>query len=235
MKNGMKLIERLTTILLAAMLCLGTVTTAQAKIVGVGNAGNKSYVSGSDPSQIIIYAGDSRVMFATAGKKSYSVRKNFAMCFVNGGNVSVISMHDGKLTGKLKRYIERYRSRKPVVVFNFGLNGNSKPKKNAKRIIKIYKKWMKAYPDIQFYVESIGPTKLSSGSYSNPNVRELNEALKAEFEPMGIWIDSYSFIVSNDLVNDSGKGLRDNYHFKWKTSKKILAFIRAQVEEKNSI
>ncbi len=231
----MKLIERLTAILLVAMLCLGTVTTAQAKIVGVGKAGKKSYVSDSDPKQVIIYVGDSRVMFSTAGKKSDPVRNNFAMCFVNGGNVSVIKMPSGKLTQKLMGLIGKYRSKKPVIVFNFGLNGNSKPEKNARRIIKIYKKWMEAYPDLQFYVESIGPTKLSSGSYSNPNVLRLNAVLKAEYEPQGIWIDSYNFIVENDLVNSSGKGLRDNYHFKWKTSKQILAFIRAQVEARKSV
>ncbi len=230
MRSRTKRYNRVISAFLVIMLCLATAFTAEAKITGVGKAARKSYVSDADGSQIIIYAGDSRVMYATCGEKSSAVRNNFAMCFVNGGNISVINIKKGKLTGMLKFYIEKYRSRKPVVIFNFGLNSNGKPAKNAKTIIKTYKKWMSAYPDIQFYVESIGPTKLSKGSYSNPNVIKLNYYLRAAFEPMGIWIDTYSYLVSNNLVNSSGKGLRDNYHFNWKTSKSILAMLRSHVE-----
>ena len=90
---------------------------------------------------------------------------------------------------------------------------------------------LKRYPDLQFYVESIGPTKVGgSGPYSNRNVILLNELLREEYEPKGIWLDTNSYIVENDLVNSSGKGLRDDYHFKWATSRKELLKIRELVE-----
>lgn len=215
---------------LALALCMGAAFSAQAKITGVGKPDKKSYVKASDPRQVIIYAGDSRVMFCTAGTKVSDARTNIAFCFVNGGNVNVIKPSNGKLTSRFKGYIDKYRSRNPVIVFAFGLNGNSNPEKNAKRIIKIYNKWMAAYPDLKFYVESIGPTKLGSGPYGNPNVIRLNQALKEEFEPRGIWLDTYTYLSENDIVNSSGKGLRDNYHYKWKTCKKQIIKIRELVE-----
>ena len=216
---------------LTIAMCLGLGSAAQAKITGIGKPSRQTYVKAGDKSQVIIYAGDSRVMFCTCGKGGANARNNYAMCFVNGGNASVISLAGGKLTSRVAGYIEKYRSRKPAVVFNFGLNGNSNPAKNAKRIIRIYNNWMKRYPDLQFYVESIGPTKVGgSGPYSNRNVILLNELLREEYEPKGIWLDTNSYIVENDLVNSSGKGLRDDYHFKWATSRKELLKIRELVE-----
>lgn len=211
-------------------VCLAMATAAEAKITGIGTPARKSYVSNTDERQVILYIGDSRVMFCTCGKKNSDARTNFAFCFVNGGNVGVINPKTGKLSSRVRGYIEKYRSRNPVIVFAFGLNGNSNPEKNAKRVIRTYNKWIKAYPELRFYVESIGPTKLSSGSYSNPNVIRLNKVLEEEFEPRGLWLDTYSYIVDNDIVNSTGKGLRDNYHYKWKTCKKELLKIRELVE-----
>ncbi len=226
-RNGFR---KLVCVCLCAVLCFSMLTAAQAKITGIGKPSRQTYVKANDKSQVIIYVGDSRVMFCTCGKGGADARNNFAMCFVNGGNANVISIPGGKLTSRLASYIEKYRDRNPVIVFNFGLNGNSNPSKNAKRVIRNYNSWIKRYPELQFYVESIGPTKLGSGSYGNPNVIRLNRLLREEFEPRGIWLDTYSFIVENDLVNSSGKGLRDNYHFKWATSRQELRKIRELVE-----
>ena len=227
-RNGFRF---MLCVCLTVVMCLGMISAAQAKITGIGKPSRQTYVKAGDKSQVIIYAGDSRVMFCTCGKGGANARNNYAMCFVNGGNASVISLAGGKLTSRVAGYIEKYRSRKPVVVFNFGLNGNSYPEKNAKRIIRIYNNWMKKYPDLQFYVESIGPTKVGgSGPYSNRNVILLNELLRQEYEPKGIWLDTNQFIVENDIVNSSGKGLRDDYHFKWSTSRRELLKIRELVE-----
>ncbi len=220
----------LAVALIVIVLCLGASFTAAAMATPRYVPAKKTYVKSSCKKQVIIYVGDSRVMYATCGYYKTSARKNFAMCFVNGGNASVIDIETGSLTSKLKRYIRKYRSRKPVVVFNLGLNGNSIPKSNAKRIIRIYKEWMEAYPDITFYVESIGPTILTSGPYGDPGVVELNEYLKAEFEPMGIWIDTYKYINNKKLIDSSGKGLRDDYHFDWMTSRKILLYLRRHIK-----
>ncbi len=229
MKTGRKKITRAFLLTVLFALCIGGMSQIYAKHTPVYKTASETYVDKDNPQQIIIYVGDSRVMYCTVGKKS-DVRNNYAFCFVNGGRVSYIDRDSGKLTSYVEKYISKYKSRKPVVVFNFGLNGNGSPGSNARNIIRIYKQWMSAYPDIKFYVESIGPTILSKGSYSNPKVIKLNNRLRETFEPMGIWLDTYSCILDNGWINSSGKGMRDNYHYKWKTSKKILKKVRELVE-----
>ena len=40
--------------------------------------------------RVIVFVGDSRVMMSTSGKGHKKVRDNFYMCWVNGGNVTVL-------------------------------------------------------------------------------------------------------------------------------------------------
>ncbi len=211
-------------------MCVGCFTQVYAKHTAVYKTASETRVRANDPSQVIIYVGDSRVMYCTCGAARSSARNNYAFCFVNGGNVSFIDRSSGRLTRYVDSYINKYMSRNPVVVFNFGLNGNGSPASNASNIIRIYKQWMNAYPKIRFYVESIGPTILSKGPYSDRKVVMLNNHLQREFAPQGIWLDTYSLIRQYNLINSSGKGMRDNYHYKWKTSKKLLRMIRQLVE-----
>ena len=208
----------------------GQMSAVFAKHTNVGVPASESYVDSSDNRKVIIYVGDSRVMYCTCGAKKSAVRTNFAFCFVNGGNVSVIDRNSGKLTSHVENYIDKYRKYNPVIIFNFGLNGNGSPENNAKRIIQVYRKWMDAYPNLRFYVEGIGPTILQKGSYSNPKVIRLNRYLQAEYEPKGMWIDTYGFIQEKGLINSSGKGMKDSYHYRWKTSKRILKMLRERVE-----
>lgn len=229
-RSGIRGIRLLAVCALLAA-CLGCTTQVYAKHTAVGKAASQSYVKTNNKQQVIIYVGDSRVMYCTCGTKKSSTRTNYAFCFVNGGNVTVINRSGGKLTPFVKKYIQKYKKYDPIIVFNFGLNGNGSPGRNAKRIIKTYRSWMKAYPDLRFYVESIGPTILKKGSYSNPKVIRLNNLLKAEYEPKGMWLDTYSYILENGLISAKGKGMRDNYHYKWKTSKKLLVKIRELIED----
>ena len=102
---------------------------------------------------------------------------------------------------------------------------------NAKRIIRIYRWWMKQYPDLRFVVESVNPTRLTKGSYSDKKVVKLNKRLRAAFEPEGIWMDNYTVMLNQKIIKKSGYGFKDNYHYKWKTSKKMLRIVRNWVEE----
>ena len=211
-----------------AVMCIGMSLTAQAAHTPVLKAACETYVT-KDPRQVIIYVGDSRVMYATCGTKNSDARTNIAFCFVNGGNYSVAA-DGGRLTPMIDQYIRQYKDRDPIIVFNLGLNGNSNPKKNAKRLIKTYKWWMKKYPDLRFFVEGIGPTIVTEGSYSNANVIKLNELLRKEYQPKGMWIETYDFIEEKNLIDETGKGLRDRYHYKWPTSRKLLKHMRKCVE-----
>ena len=119
-----------------------------------------------------------------------------------------------------------------MVVFNMGVNGNSSPKKNAKRIIKIYRRWMKEYPDVPFYVMSVNPTIETSGPYANSKVIKVNRYLKNEYDPKGIYIDCYRYLREKGIINNNGKGMKDKYHYKWSTSRKIMQYVRNTVEKK---
>ena len=100
-----------------------------------------------------------------------------------------------------------------------------------RKLINIYRTWRNAYPDLTFYVEGIGSTIVKKGSYSNANVLRLNSLLKAEYEPQGMWIDTYRFLEENNIVDDTKRGRRDNYHYKWVTSKQILIRLRELIED----
>lgn len=164
-------------------------TNVYARYTKIGVASSQSYVKKRDKRPVIIFVGDSRAMQCTFPGGNPSSRKNYCFCWVNGGNVNVIGKK-GKLTPYVKRMIRRYKQ-KCVVVLNLGVNGNSNPKHNAKRIIKIYRQWMKQYPKVRFFVVSVNPTILKRGPYSNKKVIALNKRLKKEFDPEGIYIDSY--------------------------------------------
>ena len=212
-------------------MLLGSVNPVYALHPSTGVPASVSYVKNEDPRKIIIYIGDSRVMYCTCGPRVNDVRTNFVFCFVNGGNASAIDRNGGSLTSTVVKQIDQYRCFKPVVVFNFGLNGNSNPNTNATRIIRIYNEWIRAYPDLTFYVESIGPTILKTGSYSNKRVIQLNDLLEDEYEPRNMWLDTYSYIVGKDLINSSGKGMKNGYHYSWKTSRKEMKRIRKMIGE----
>lgn len=68
----------------------------------------------------------------------------------------MINYKSGSLSSTVKKYLNKYKSRNPIVVFNLGVNGNSNPKNNANRIVKTYNTWIKAYPNTEFYVMGIG-------------------------------------------------------------------------------
>lgn len=192
----------------------------------VGVAAARSYVSSSYEGRVIIYAGDSRTMYMTADNLS-SERKNAAFCWVNGGNISVISAN-GKLTPYLKNLIKRYRKH-CVVVMNFGFNGNSNAAKNSRRVIKVYRRWMKDYPDVQFLVESVNPSGYSAGTYSNIKVDKLNKALKSEFQDQ--YMDISKKLLDSGAVTRAGKGLRDKRHYKTNVNKRIYRYIRAFIAD----
>jgi len=231
MKGKTTLLKKIMLLVFCAACLWGTASQAQAKHTSVGVAASSTYVKENDSRQVILYVGDSRSMYMTCGgNKNNPKRRNFAFAYVNGGNVTCIDKN-GSLTPYVEELIEKYRKRDPVIVFNFGLNGNGKVRKNAKRIIRIYRKWMKDYPDLRFVVESVNPTILSKGSYSDKKVVKLNRLLQKEFEPDGIWMDNYTYIIENRIIRQNGYGMRDNYHYKWKTCKKLLVRIRSWVEE----
>lgn len=218
--------RRLTAALLFCMLVICMPSTVMAGYTKVGEAASKEYVKSSDNRQVIIYVGDSRAMMCTYPKKA-SARRNYCFCWVNGGNVSIIGKN-GKLTPYVENMIERYRDR-CVVALNLGVNGNSNPKKNARRIIRQYRRWMKNYPDVKFFVVSVNPTTLRTGAYSNKKVVELNELLREEFEPEGLYIDTFTPVMESGLVTGAARGMKDNYHYKWPVSRKVLKIVRRYI------
>lgn len=193
----------------------------------VGIAASQSYVNKNDNRPVIIFVGDSRAMMCTYPKNQSGIRSNFCFCWVNGGNVRV-------LQNQLKPYVEnmirRYRGR-CVVAFNLGVNGNSKPKGNARRMIRIYRQWMKRYQDVKFYVVSVNPTLSKAGPYANSKVIALNRYLKKEFEPEGLYIDTCTPITESGLVTGKAKGMRDDYHYKWSVSRRCLSVVRKFVSD----
>lgn len=214
-------------IILLMTVCLILVISARvyAQYTPVGIPNSVSYVDSSASTPIIIFVGDSRTMQCTFGNNNASVLKNCVFCYVNGGSSSVINYKNGKLSGILKNLLHKYRNHDTIVIFNLGVNGNGNPTKNANRTAKIYNKWIKAYPGIKFYVESVWPTKITSkkNSYRNSNVIKFNKILKAKYANKGLYIDAYNYIKLNDLMDG---GMRDKVHYKWNSTKKILKFTR---------
>ncbi len=123
-------------LILGIMMCLAFSGRAYAWHSPVGKPASSTYVKNTDKRQVIIYVGDSRVMYMTCGPKKSARRANFAFAYINGGNVTSIGKN-GSLTPYVTKLINKYRARNPVIVFNFGLNGNGNAKKNAKRVIRI--------------------------------------------------------------------------------------------------
>lgn len=201
--------------------------TVYAGYTAPGIPGSKSYVKKKYKTPVIILVGDSRTMMCTYPHGNLSARRNYCFCWVNGGNVKVIGKK-GKLTPYVEKKIKKYKEN-CIVVFNMGVNGNSDPNTNAKRIIRIYRNWMKQYPKIPFYVVSVNPTLVQSGPYSNKRVIKLNKRLKEEFEPEGIYIDTYSVLMKSKLIKGSAKGMRDSIHYNWNVGRKVLNYIRKTV------
>jgi len=216
------------SVMIACTLLAQYPASAYAGYTEIGEPGTKSYVTKKSKLPVILFVGDSRSMMCTYQGGKQSARKNFCFLWVNGGNASVIKNKKGVLAPYLKKKIKKYRKR-CVVVFNLGVNGNSHPKSNAKRIIRIYKWWMKHYPDVRFFVASVNPTITNSGPYSNKNVKKVNKYLEKEFRPEGIYIDTYSHLMKSGLITGKASGMRDNYHYKWSAAKKILTKVRKSV------
>ena len=210
--------------ILLGALVISLSFNAPAGPTRVGEPASQSFVRSSDHRKVILFVGDSRTMMCTYPGGSPPARSNYCFCWVNGGNINVIGK-DGSLTPYVERMIRKYR-RRCAVALNLGVNGNSNPKSNARRIIKIYRWWMKRYPDVRFYVVSVNPTILNSGSYSNGNVISVNKVLRKQFEPEGIYIDTYTMLMESGLVTGSAPGMRDNYHYEWSVGKRILKYVR---------
>ncbi len=224
-------------VLLCVCMCFSGGLSASAGFTKLYVPGTLSFAR--KKGTVIIYVGDSRTMMLTFPGKWGNSRKNFYLCWVNGGNIKTIS-DKGQLTPYVKKAIKRYRKR-CVVVLNMGVNGNSNPQGNARRIVSIYRKWMKRYPDVQFFVESVNPSIATGGPYSNDNIASLNEILKKKFPD--IYIDTYTYLLKTKTIKPDGTGMKDNkeavdgidkYHYSWSTGKKIVQYTRKFVKRYRS-
>ena len=193
----------------------------------IGKPYSLSYVKDKN-STVIIYVGDSRTMMLSYKSGNRSERDNYYLCWVNGGRIDCIYSH-GSLTPYLNRAIKKYRNR-CVVVFNLGVNGNSSPYDNADNIIRTYSNWMSKYKDVPFYVESLNPTTIYTGSYSNWNVEIVNERLKHEFSEC--YIDTYNYLKRLGY-GLSGKGMRGDIHYGWQINKRILIYTKSYIIKQN--
>ncbi len=191
----------------------------------VGKAASRSYVTDDYKGKVIIFAGDSRTMYMTAGYMK-AMRTNCAFAWVNGGGVSCIDSN-GKLESHLHRLIKKYRDR-CVVIFNFGINGNGNYKKNSANLIRIYRKYMAEYPDVKFFVESVNPSGHNKGGVGNPKIDKLNAILKEEFKDQ--YIDVSTYLLENGIVTKTGKGTKYKLHYKRKANRMIISYLKSFVD-----
>ncbi len=211
---------------LVMMICAMMFSTqAWAVHTRVGVPASRSYVSSDYEGRVIIYAGDSRTMYMTANSLR-NHRKNSAFVWINGGGVSYID-NGGRLESRLNDMIDRYRGR-CVVIFNFGINGNGSPVKNAKRITKVYRRYMSDYSDVPFFVESVNPSGYNSGGYGNPKIEKLNSLLSAEFGDR--YIDVYNYLINSGVVTKTGGGTKDKLHYKQKANLAIYSYTKYFVD-----
>ncbi len=91
---------------------------------------------------------------------------------------------------------------------------------------------MKLFPDVHFYVVSVNPTAIWSGPYSNDNVKTVNRLLRAEFEPEGIYIDTYTMLIESGLITGTAPGMSDQLHYRSPASRIILKAVRKFVTKK---
>ena len=222
-----RLFRTFSIVALFCLLMAGISMSTHAGYTKIRVPASQEYVYSSDKRPIIIFVGDSRTMMCTYPKGKQSARSNYVFCWVNGGNVSVIG-NGGSLTSYVERMIRKYRDN-CVVALNLGVNGNSNPQGNAGRIIQQYRRWMRKHPDVRFFVVSVNPTRIKTGPFANSKVIALNKRLKSEFEPEGIYIDTYSVLMESGLVTGSEKGMRDLAHYNWSAGKKILMTVRKYV------
>ncbi len=196
--------------------------TSQAFAIytNVGVPASTSYVSAKNKNKnkkVYIFVGDSRTMHMT--ESTVKAKDDCAFVWKNGGSVSCIGK-GGDLTGKLDTMIRKYR-KNCVVILNFGVNGNGNPKSNAKNIKKIYNSWIKKYPKVKFYVESVNPTSRTTSPYKNSNVNKVNAELKKAFKDR--YIDMNAWLIRKKYVNTkNGRGTTDGLHYTYVVYQKIL-------------
>ncbi len=221
--------RKITGGLVLTMLCAMLMTSQIFAVhTRVGRAASRSYVQSSYTGRVIIFAGDSRVMYLTTNDlKQY--RTNCAFAWVNGGNVTCIS-GGGKLRAHLNNLVDQYRNR-CVVVLSFGINGNSNPVGNAARIKSIYREFMSSYPDVPCFVESTNPSGYSRGAYSNKKINKLNALLRQEFGDL--YIDTSTYLLQNGIVSRSGAGMKGKLHYTKKTKVHCYTFIKNFLASKN--
>ena len=217
--------KRIRVVGLLVLFCILLNSNIYARYTMVGVSAVQDKVSKKYKGKVVIFVGDSRTMHQSSVNTKGSV-----YAWVNGGGVGVISR--GGLKSKLVKLLKKYNNR-CIVVFNLGVNGNSSPKKNARRLINTYNKYIKKYKNIDFYVESINPTAKSRTSYRNSNVKAVNKILKKKFKDR--FIDTYSYLVDNKIVNTkTGKGTRDRLHYKNSVSRKIEKYVKNIVLSKGA-
>lgn len=224
MVRDMKTVKRLRLFVLSAAMLIGMLafsTQAYAIHTRVGQPASHSYVKKSFTGRVLIFAGDSRTMYLTADNLK-AQRNNCAFVFENGGSIKSIA-NGGELKPYLDTMIQRYRGR-CVVIMNFGINGNSNPKGNAKRITRVYRRWMRRYPDVTFLVESVNPSGHPNGGVGNPKIEKLNRFLKKEFGSS--YIDVSTYLLNRGIVDRSGKGTKDNLHYKRRANRAIYRYVK---------
>lgn len=215
-------------LLLTAAILISMKSNAYAGRTPVGRAASQSGKMVKDRPEII-YVGDSRTMFMTMYGSLKKTEIGDSFCWVNGGGIGSISPR-GNLTPLVRKMLKAHPD--AAVVFNFGFNGNGKPKKNAGAIIRTYRRWMKQYPDRHFFVMNIWPSARPSGPYSNANVQVLNAQLAKQYQAAGIYIDAYTYLLDRQIVSEkTGAGMWDGMHYKSGPTGKILRFSRKFVEK----
>ncbi len=191
-----------------------------------GQVSSASYVTGSSD-DVIILAGDSRTMYLSVYVSGVLLR-NFVLCWVNGGSVSIIKKN-GSMVSTLESALERYPN--APVVMNLGYNGNSYPKSNARKLIREYSRWEKNYPSHRCFIANVGPAA-SSGQYSDEYVCRLNKALAKEYGNSGRYIDLYGYLTKKKAALSDGTGfLPDGKHYGSAAGAEILRCIRYYVNK----
>ena len=213
-------------VLFSVLFCVRPRETAFAQWTGLGIPSSVSYASGNSD-RVIILAGDSRTMYLSVYSAG-SDTKDFVLCWVNGGSISVIGKN-GILTPLLEEALRRYPE--APVVFNLGYNGNSYPRANAGKLIREYSRWEKKYPGHHFYIANVGPAA-ASGKYSDENAALLNRTLEKEYGRTPRYIDLYGSLLKSATVSTQGKGfLPDRKHYGAAAGRRILRTVRRRVSE----
>ena len=127
--------KRIRVVGLLVLFCILLNSNIYARYTKVGVSAVQDKVSKDYKGRVVIFVGDSRTMHQSSVNT-----KGSAYAWVNGGGVGVISK--GSLKSKLVKLLKKYKGR-CIVIFNLGVNGNGNPKKNAKRLINTYNRYIK--------------------------------------------------------------------------------------------